>query len=230
MYIPRINWIFLIGYGTCGHWRVRGRFAASLLERWPTPPCGNCSCRRRSSSWWTVLSSTEKQAWLGGSRAGLRAERRQGQRPSCENPNGKDGVVGNQRRCAGWQPPAGPGQPGQPVADCGLAGCLHRSIRAQPGANRRMPKPAAPCCRPSWCWWPGEARRCAVGAAAGRNVMARPARCARQPQRLGCLSTSPIGGYVKFSHTDPLKSNSGFMTIPLMTYGYHGKTSGLTRR
>ncbi len=35
-------------------------------------------------------------------------------------------------------------------------------------------------------------------------------------------------GYVKFGHTDPLKSNSGFMTILLMTYGYHGKTSGLT--
>ncbi len=35
-------------------------------------------------------------------------------------------------------------------------------------------------------------------------------------------------GYVKFGHTDPLKSNSGFMTILLMSYGYHGKTSGLS--
>jgi hypothetical protein len=34
-------------------------------------------------------------------------------------------------------------------------------------------------------------------------------------------------GYIKFGHTDPLKSNSGFMTILLMTYGYYGKTSGL---
>lgn len=39
---------------------------------------------------------------------------------------------------------------------------------------------------------------------------------------------NPEWGYVKFGHTDPLKSNSGFMTILLMTYGYHDKTSGLT--
>lgn len=39
---------------------------------------------------------------------------------------------------------------------------------------------------------------------------------------------NPEWGYVKFGHTDPLKSNSGFMTILLMTYGYHGRTSGLS--
>jgi ABC-type Fe3+ transport system substrate-binding protein len=38
----------------------------------------------------------------------------------------------------------------------------------------------------------------------------------------------PEWGYVKFGHTDPLKSNSGFQTLVLMTYGYFGKTSGLT--
>jgi Ca-activated chloride channel family protein len=38
----------------------------------------------------------------------------------------------------------------------------------------------------------------------------------------------PEWGYVKFSHTDPLKSNSGFQTVLLMTYAYHGKTQGLT--
>jgi Ca-activated chloride channel family protein len=38
----------------------------------------------------------------------------------------------------------------------------------------------------------------------------------------------PEWGYVKFSHTNPLKSNSGFQTILLMTYAYFGKTSGLT--
>jgi hypothetical protein len=38
----------------------------------------------------------------------------------------------------------------------------------------------------------------------------------------------PEWGYVKFSHTNPLNSNSGFQTILLMTYGYLGKTSGLT--
>jgi ABC-type Fe3+ transport system substrate-binding protein len=38
----------------------------------------------------------------------------------------------------------------------------------------------------------------------------------------------PEWGYIKFGHTDPLKSNSGFMTILLMSYNYLGKTSGLT--
>lgn len=38
----------------------------------------------------------------------------------------------------------------------------------------------------------------------------------------------PDWGYVKFAHTDPLKSNSGFMTILMMTYAYYDKTSGLT--
>ena len=38
----------------------------------------------------------------------------------------------------------------------------------------------------------------------------------------------PEWGYIKFGHTDPLKSNSGFMAILLMAYDYFGKTSGLT--
>jgi Ca-activated chloride channel family protein len=38
----------------------------------------------------------------------------------------------------------------------------------------------------------------------------------------------PEWGYVKYSHTDPLKSNSGFQAILLKTYAYLGKTSGLT--
>lgn len=37
----------------------------------------------------------------------------------------------------------------------------------------------------------------------------------------------PEWGYVKFGHTDPLRSNSGFMTILLMSYDYYSKTSGL---
>jgi hypothetical protein len=38
----------------------------------------------------------------------------------------------------------------------------------------------------------------------------------------------PEWGYVKFGQTNPLTSNSGFMTILLMTYDYFNKTSGLT--
>jgi ABC-type Fe3+ transport system substrate-binding protein len=38
----------------------------------------------------------------------------------------------------------------------------------------------------------------------------------------------PEWGYLKFGHTDPTKSNSGFMAILLMTYAYFQKTDGLT--
>jgi ABC-type molybdate transport system substrate-binding protein len=37
----------------------------------------------------------------------------------------------------------------------------------------------------------------------------------------------PDWGYVKFGHTSPLSSNSGFMTILLMTYDFFNKTTGL---
>lgn len=38
----------------------------------------------------------------------------------------------------------------------------------------------------------------------------------------------PEWGYIKLGQTNPLKSNSGFMTLLLMTYGYYGKSSNLT--
>lgn len=47
------------------------------------------------------------------------------------------------------------------------------------------------------------------------------------PQGWGAYG-HPEWGYIKFGHTDPLKSNSGFQTILLMTYNYFGKTDGLT--
>lgn len=37
----------------------------------------------------------------------------------------------------------------------------------------------------------------------------------------------PEWGFVKFGHTDPLRSNSGFQALLLMTYDYHGKSSGM---
>lgn len=38
----------------------------------------------------------------------------------------------------------------------------------------------------------------------------------------------PEWGYVKFGHTNPLKSNSGFMTLVLITYDYFDISSGLS--
>jgi ABC-type Fe3+ transport system substrate-binding protein len=40
----------------------------------------------------------------------------------------------------------------------------------------------------------------------------------------------PECGYIKFGQTDPLRSNSGFQTLLLMTCNYFDKTSGLTSR
>jgi hypothetical protein len=37
----------------------------------------------------------------------------------------------------------------------------------------------------------------------------------------------PEWSYIKFGHTDPTRSNSGFMTIVLMSYGYFGENSTL---
>lgn len=37
-------------------------------------------------------------------------------------------------------------------------------------------------------------------------------------------------GYIKFGQTNPLKSNSGFQTMLLMTYSFFGKTGGLTNQ
>ena len=37
----------------------------------------------------------------------------------------------------------------------------------------------------------------------------------------------PEWGYIKFGHTNPLSSNSGFQTLVLMTYNYFEKTHGL---
>jgi hypothetical protein len=38
----------------------------------------------------------------------------------------------------------------------------------------------------------------------------------------------PDWGYIKFGHTTPAKSNSGLMTLLLMTYGYYERSSGLS--
>jgi hypothetical protein len=40
----------------------------------------------------------------------------------------------------------------------------------------------------------------------------------------------PEWGYIKFGQTDPLRSNSGFQTLLLMTYNYFDKTQGLTSK
>jgi ABC-type Fe3+ transport system substrate-binding protein len=65
------------------------------------------------------------------------------------------------------------------------------------------------------------------GASPSAGVWKKLYQAATDPQGWAALG-HPDWGYVKFGHTDPLKSNSGFQAILLMTYDYFGKTSGLT--
>jgi ABC-type sulfate transport system substrate-binding protein len=65
------------------------------------------------------------------------------------------------------------------------------------------------------------------GEAPGRSLWRQLHDALTDPRGWGALDR-PEWGYVKFSHTDPLRSNSGFQTILLMTYDYFGKTTGLT--
>ncbi len=50
---------------------------------------------------------------------------------------------------------------------------------------------------------------------------------ANEPQGWGAYG-KPDWGFFKFGHTNPLKSNSGFMTTILLAYEYHQKESNLT--
>jgi Ca-activated chloride channel family protein len=42
------------------------------------------------------------------------------------------------------------------------------------------------------------------------------------------IAGKPDWGFFKFGHTHPNQSNSGLMTLVLLAYDYHGKTSGLS--
>jgi Ca-activated chloride channel family protein len=65
------------------------------------------------------------------------------------------------------------------------------------------------------------------GESPGRDMWRQLHDVLTNPQGWGAHG-HPQWGYVKFSHTNPLKSNSGFQTILLMTYDYFSKTDGLT--
>jgi hypothetical protein len=52
-------------------------------------------------------------------------------------------------------------------------------------------------------------------------------QAATDPQGWGAYG-HPDWGFFKFGHTNPLKSNSGFMTIILLAYEFHDKQSGLS--
>jgi hypothetical protein len=65
------------------------------------------------------------------------------------------------------------------------------------------------------------------GADAGPDLWQRLREAAIDPQGWSAYG-HPEWGYVKYSHTNPLKSNSGFQAILLKTYAFLGKTGGLT--
>ncbi|MBN2503433.1 MAG: substrate-binding domain-containing protein [Anaerolineales bacterium] len=61
----------------------------------------------------------------------------------------------------------------------------------------------------------------------GRNLWKDLQEAAVEPSGWGAYGR-PEWGFIKFGHTNPLTSNSGFMTITLMTYDYFGISNGLT--
>ncbi|MBN2393512.1 MAG: substrate-binding domain-containing protein [Anaerolineae bacterium] len=58
------------------------------------------------------------------------------------------------------------------------------------------------------------------------NMWRRMHNALVDPQGWGSYG-HPEWGYIKFGHTNPLSSNSGFQTLVLMTYNYFEKTHGL---
>ncbi len=61
----------------------------------------------------------------------------------------------------------------------------------------------------------------------GDNLWNEISQAATDPQGWAAYG-HPDWGFFKFGHTNPLKSNSGFMTTILLAYEFHGKTNGLT--
>jgi ABC-type Fe3+ transport system substrate-binding protein len=61
----------------------------------------------------------------------------------------------------------------------------------------------------------------------GPNLWEDLQEAAVEPSGWGAYGR-PEWGFIKFGHTNPLTSNSGFMTITLMTYDFFGISSGLT--
>jgi hypothetical protein len=227
MYTPRINWIILFFFGMT----AIGVFVAALMfppfRAFAYAPLRELVLPPPAPVIVTVLYSTEKQAWLEEVVPAFQA--------SGANVNGHPIEI-NLEKMGSWEINTavldGTRQPVliSPASSLQIAALVDAST-AQVGKSIVNPADTLNC-RPVvrtplvlaawkeradvlWGKQPGDAL--------WRDLHAALVN----PQGWGAYNQSDWG-YVKFGHSDPLKSNSGFMTILLMTYGYHGKISSLS--
>src|SRR6266498_980503 len=125
--------------------------------------------------------------------------------------------MGNQRGGVGRHAAAGYRQSGEFVADCSSCGCF----LCQTATCRSVVK--TPLVLVAW----KERADALWGDKPSVDLWKQLHDVMTDPKGWGAHG-HPEWGYVKFSHTNPLQSNSGLMTILLMTYSFFGKTSGLT--
>ncbi len=227
MYTPRINWVLLVLYGLA----VAGVFAAALLI--PTfrdiayAPLRELILPPPAPIVVSVLYSTEKDAWLKDVITGFEA--------SGAKVNGHPIKVELQA-LGSWEINAavmdGTRKPVivSPASSLQITALQDASITR---TGKSLVNPAdSGACRPvlktplvlvAW----KERADVLWGQQPASTLWKNVHDTLVNPQGWAALN-HPDWGYVKFGHTDPLKSNSGFMTILSMTYGYYGKTSGLT--
>lgn len=227
MYTPRLNWFLLILFGIA----AVGVFAAALIV--PTfreiayAPLRELILPPPAPIVVNVLYSTEKEAWLNEVIADFES--------SGARVDGHPIKI-ELEKMGSWEINAavvdGTRKPVivSPASTLQIA-ALQDSTSAQFGRSLVNPADTATCrsvvktplVLVAW----KERADVLWGQQPGSRLWRNIHDALTNPQGWAALN-QPDWGYVKFGHTDPLKSNSGFMTILLMTYGYFEKNSGLT--
>jgi ABC-type Fe3+ transport system substrate-binding protein len=227
MYTPRLNWFLLILFGVA----AVGVFAAALIV--PTfreiayAPLRELILPPPAPIVVNVLYSTEKEAWLNEVIADFES--------SSARVDGHPVKI-ELEKMGSWEINAavvdGTRKPVivSPASTLQIA-ALQDSTSAQFGRSLVNPADTATCrsvvktplVLVAW----KERADVLWGQQPGSRLWRNIHDVLTDPQGWAALN-QPDWGYVKFGHTDPLKSNSGFMTILLMTYGYFEKNSGLT--
>jgi hypothetical protein len=227
MYTPRINWIILFVFGMA----AIGIFLAALLipgfRYLAYAPLRELLLPRPAPVIVTVLYSTEKEAWLNEVIPAFET--------SGAQVNGHPVQV-KLEKMGSWE------------INAALLDGTHKPVLISPASSlqiaalqeaavvqfgKALVNPAdSGTCRPvlrtplvltAW----KERADALWGQQPGESLWRELHDALVNPQGWASLG-HPDWGYVKFGHTDPLKSNSGYMTILLMTYGYHNKANGLT--
>ena len=227
MYTPRFNWILLIFYGLA----AAGVFAAALLI--PTfrdiayAPLRELILPPPAPIVVSVLYSTEKEAWLKQVITDFEASgARVNGHPIKVEPQALGSWEINAAVLDGTRKPVIV----SPASSLQITALQDASI-TQTGKSFVNPADSSTC-RPvlktplvlvAW-----KERADVLWGQQPASTLWKNVHDTLINQQGWAALNHPDWGYVKFGHTDPLKSNSGFMTILAMTYGYYGKTSGLT--